>query len=35
MSEWLAKTKRFNENGILDLANHFLKTILKYKGDKK
>lgn len=35
MSEWLAKTKRFKENGILDLANHFLKTILKYKGDKK
>ena len=35
MSEWLAKTKRFEENGILDLVNHFLKTFLKDKGDKK
>jgi spore maturation protein SpmB len=35
MSEWLAKTKRFEENGILDLVNHFLKTVLKHKGDKK
>ena len=35
MSEWLAKTKRFEENGILDLVNHFLKAVLKHKGDKK
>jgi hypothetical protein len=35
MSEWLAKTKRFEENGILDLTNHFLKTILKYKRGQK
>jgi spore maturation protein SpmB len=35
MSEWLAKTKRFEENGLLDLTNHFLKTVLKHKGDKK
>jgi spore maturation protein SpmB len=34
-SEWLAKTKRFEENGLLDLINHFLKTVLKHKGDKK
>ena len=34
-SEWLAKTKRFEENGILDLINHFLKTVLKYKRGKK
>lgn len=33
-SEWLAKTKRFKENGLLDLISHFLRTIL-YKGDKK
>jgi len=33
-SEWLAKTKRFEENGLLDLMNRFLKVIL-YKGDKK
>jgi hypothetical protein len=33
-SEWLAKTKKFEENGLLDLTTHFLKTIL-YKGDKK
>jgi hypothetical protein len=32
-SEWLAKTKRFEENGLLDLITHFLKTILQ-KGDK-
>jgi spore maturation protein SpmA len=35
MSEWLAKTKRFEENGILDLINHFLKIVLKHKGDQK
>lgn len=33
-SEWLAKTKRFKENGILDLIVNFLKLILK-KGDQK
>jgi spore maturation protein SpmA len=33
MSEWLAKTKRFEENGLLDLTNNFLKTVLKRKGD--
>jgi spore maturation protein SpmA len=35
MSEWLAKTKRFEENGILDLMNHFLKTVLKHKRGQK
>jgi spore maturation protein SpmB len=34
LSEWLAKTKRFEENGLLDLVTHFLKTVL-HKGDKK
>ena len=33
-SEWLAKTKRFEENGILDLTSSFLRTILQ-KGDQK
>jgi hypothetical protein len=33
-SEWLAKTKKFEENGLLDLITHFLKVVL-YKGDKK
>lgn len=33
-SEWLAKTKRFEENGLLDLITHFLKVIL-HKGDQK
>ena len=33
-SEWLAKTKRFEENGLLDLTTHFLRIILR-KGDKK
>lgn len=33
-SEWLAKTKKFEENGLLDLTTHFLKTIL-HKEDKK
>jgi hypothetical protein len=33
-SEWLAKTKRFKENGLLDLITHFLKVVL-LKGDKK
>ena len=29
ISEWLAKTKKFEENGILDLINHFLKIVLR------
>ncbi len=33
-SEWLAKTKRFEENGLLDLTTNFLKIVLR-KGDKK
>jgi hypothetical protein len=33
-SEWLAKTKRFDENGLLDLTTNFLRSIL-HKGDKK
>jgi hypothetical protein len=33
-SEWLAKTKRFDENGLLDLATKFLRVILR-KGDQK
>jgi hypothetical protein len=33
-SEWLAKTKRFEENGLLDLTVNFLRVILR-KGDKK
>ncbi len=33
-SEWLAKTKRFEENGLLDLITHFLKIVL-HKGDQK
>ncbi len=33
-SEWLAKTKRFEENGLLDLITHFLKVVLR-KGDQK
>jgi hypothetical protein len=33
-SEWLAKTKRFEENGLLDLTTNFLKIIL-HKGTKK
>lgn len=27
-SEWLAKTKKFEENGLLDLLTHFLKIVL-------
>lgn len=34
VSEWLAKTKRFQENGLLDLITNFLKIILR-KEDKK
>jgi len=33
-SEWVAKTKKFEENGLLDLINHFLKTLL-HKRDQK
>jgi len=33
-SEWLAKTKRFEENGLLDLLTKFLKIVL-HKGDQK
>ncbi len=29
ISEWLAKTKRFEENGILDFIINFLKIILR------
>jgi len=28
-SEWLAKTKRFEENGLLDFISHVLRTALK------
>ena len=34
-SEWLAKTKRFEENGLLDLISNFLGTVLKHKRDQK
>ena len=33
-SEWLAKTKRFEENGLLDLITNFLRVVL-HKGDQK
>ena len=33
-SEWLAKTKKIEENGLLDLTVNFLKIVLR-KGDKK
>ena len=33
-SEWLAKTKRFEENGLLDLITHFLRLIVQ-RGPKK
>jgi hypothetical protein len=33
-SEWLAKTKKIEENGLIDLTINFLKVIL-HKGDKK
>ncbi|MGA0083355.1 MAG: hypothetical protein ACO3H5_06915, partial [Candidatus Nanopelagicales bacterium] len=33
-SEWLAKTKRFEENGLLDLTTNFLRVVLR-KGDQK
>jgi len=33
-SEWLAKTKRFEENGLLDVITNFLRVVLR-KGDQK
>ena len=33
-SEWLAKTKKFEENGLLDLTTNFLRVVLR-KGDKQ
>jgi hypothetical protein len=33
-SEWLAKTKKFEENGLLDLTTNFLRVVLR-KGDRK
>jgi hypothetical protein len=33
-SEWLAKTKKFKENGLLDLTTNFLRSVL-HKGDRK
>lgn len=33
-SEWLAKTEKFKENGLLDLITNFLRTLL-HKGDQK
>lgn len=33
-SEWLAKTNKFKENGLLDLTTHFLRSVL-HKGDQK
>jgi hypothetical protein len=32
-SEWLAKTKKFEENGLLDLVTNFLRAIL-HRGAK-
>ena len=34
VSEWLAKTKKIEENGLLDLITHFLRVVLR-KGDQK
>jgi hypothetical protein len=28
-SEWLAKTKKFKENGLLDLITNFLRVVLQ------
>ncbi len=33
-SEWLAKTKRFEENGLLDLTTNFLKIVLRKETHK-
>jgi len=30
-SEWLAKTKRFKENGIIDFISHYLRVLIKNK----
>jgi hypothetical protein len=32
-SEWLSKTDKFKENGVIDFTTNILKTIL-HKGDK-
>ncbi len=34
LSEWLAKTKKFEEHGLLDLTTNFLRVVLR-KGDQK
>jgi len=34
LSEWLSKTKRTKENGILEFIQLFLRTVLR-KGDQK
>jgi len=34
LSEWLAKTKRFEENGLLDIITNFLKIVLHKKTEK-
>lgn len=34
LSEWLAKTKRFEENGLLDIVTNFLKIVLRKKTKK-
>lgn len=33
-SEWLSKTKRFEENGLLDVISSFLRVVL-HKRDQK
>jgi len=33
-SEWLARTKRFEENGLLDLVTNFLKVVLRKRDQK-
>ena len=33
-SEWLAKTKRFEENGLLDFLTNFLKVVLRKETKK-
>jgi hypothetical protein len=33
-SEWLAKTKRFEENGLLDLTTNFLRVVLRKETNK-
>ena len=34
LSEWLAKTKRFEENGLLDFLTNFLKVVLRKETKK-